>query len=67
VLGPWSSTTMDIDEEIRKAREAHDAAWAVVRKATPGKAGFGIEAVYGQTYQYLVRLGVKPQLKKKYR
>lgn len=58
---------MEVSEEIRKAREAHDSAWANVRKATPGKAGFGIEAVYGQTYQLLVRLGDKPQLRRKYR
>lgn len=58
---------MDIETEIRNAQQAHDNAWAVIRKATPGKAGFGHEATYGQTYQYLVRLGVKPQLKKKYR
>jgi hypothetical protein len=56
-----------MDEEIRKALEAHDTAQRQVAKALPGKQGFSIEAVYGQTYQYLVRLGVKPQLKKKYR
>jgi hypothetical protein len=58
---------MDIETEIRHAQQAHDNALAAVKKALPGKQGFGIEAVYGQTYQYLVRLGVKPQLKKKYR
>lgn len=57
----------DLEDEIRRAVQEHDAAWQTIRKATPGKAGFGHEAVYGQTYQYLVRLGVKPQIKKKYR
>lgn len=55
------------EDEIRRAVEAHGKALAKVREAIPGKPGFGVEAVYGQTYQYLVRLGVKPQLKAKYR
>lgn len=58
---------MDIETEIRRGIAEYDNALAAVKKALPGKQGFGIEAVYGQTYQYLVRLGVKPQLKKKYR
>ncbi len=56
-----------MEEEIRKAHEAFDSAQQQVAKALPGKQGFSIEAVYGQTYQYLVRLGEKPQIKKKYR
>lgn len=27
----------------------------------------GLEATYGQTYQALVRLGARPQIRKKYR
>ena len=32
-----------------------------------GRAANGAEAEYGQIYQALVRLGVRPQIKKKYR
>jgi hypothetical protein len=55
------------EDEIRRAEEAHERALTEIRKATPGRPGFGNESVYGQTYQYLVRLGVRPQIKLKYR
>lgn len=38
-----------------------------LKKITGGKAGEGIEKVYGQAYQQLVKVGLKPQLRKKYR
>ena len=38
-----------------------------VRKIISGNGGDGAEKKYGQAYQDLVRVGLKPQLKKKYR
>lgn len=58
---------MTRDEEIMKAEQEHTVALADVKKALPGKPGFGIEAKYGQAYQHLVRLGVRPQIRMKYR
>lgn len=58
---------MTRDEEIMKAGTEFSAAHADVKKALSGKPGFGIEAKYGQAYQHLVRLGLKPQIRRKYR
>lgn len=38
-----------------------------VRKIISGKGGDGAEKKYGQAYQDLVKVGLKPQLRKKYR
>lgn len=38
-----------------------------LKKIAGGKAGESIEKVYGQAYQQLVKVGIKPQLRKKYR
>lgn len=38
-----------------------------VRKIISGKGGDGAEKKYGQAYQELVKVGLKPQLRKKYR
>lgn len=35
--------------------------------ALPGAAGIRAEIRYGQVYQQLVRLGARPQLRRKYR
>lgn len=40
---------------------------SAIKKQTGGKAGEGIEKQYGQAYQQLVKVGLKPQLRKKYR
>jgi len=58
---------MEKSDEIMKAEAVHSAALAEVKKALPGKPGFGIEAKYGQSYQHLVRLGERPQIRRKYR
>jgi hypothetical protein len=58
---------VDRQEEIYRAKQDFDSASRAIHQALPGKAGFGIEAVYGQTYQRLYQLGAVPQLKKKYR
>jgi len=57
---------MDRETEIRRAEHAYEMVLMEIRKAKPG-AGSGLEAKYGQAYQQLVQLGVRPQLKKKYR
>lgn len=38
-----------------------------VRKIISGKGGDGAEKKYGQAYQDLVKVGLKPQLRKRYR
>lgn len=38
-----------------------------VKKSMGGKGGEGAESAYGQAYQQLVKAGLKPQLRKKYR
>jgi len=38
-----------------------------VRRIVGGKGGEGTEKAYGQAYQALVKVGLKPQLRKKYR
>lgn len=43
------------------------AASAVIRKCISGKAAVNAEAVYGQAYEMLVRAGVRPKLRGKYR
>ncbi len=58
---------VDQETELWRAEQAFDRALSQVKQAIPGKPGFGIEAVFGQTYQHLVRLGARPQIKKKYR
>lgn len=57
----------DMEDEVRQARQGYDTAFRSIKEAIPGKPGFGIEARYGEAYQRLVRLGVAPQLKRKYR
>jgi hypothetical protein len=58
---------MPTDDEIRYAESDYNAALVNLMKCRPGKEGFGIEAKYGEAYQALVRLGVKPQLRMRYR
>lgn len=58
---------MGTEEEIALAHSEFNAARTKIYKCDPGKPGFGAEARYGETYQKLVLLGEKPQLKLKYR
>lgn len=46
---------------------ALDAALDRIRKSGASKSSGSLEAQYGQAYQRLVKAGVKPQLRKKYR
>lgn len=38
-----------------------------IKKSIGGKSGEGAEKLYGQTYQTLVKNGLKPPLRRKYR
>lgn len=54
------------DEKDKILRNFETASNAI-RKVTGGKAGEGIEKRYGQAYQDCVKVGLKPQIRKKYR
>jgi hypothetical protein len=56
-----------LEDEIRHAESEYNRALIVLQKGVVGKPGFGAEAKYRQAYQWLVRLGQRPQLKLKYR
>lgn len=57
---------MDTDEKDRLERNMANAS-SSLRKVVGGKAGEGVEKVYGQAYTALVRAGLRTRLKKKYR
>jgi len=38
-----------------------------IKRIVAGKSGDGTEKVYGQSYQALVKAGLKPQIRKRYR
>ena len=57
----------DREDGIRQATQELSAAILKIRDAKAGKMNFGFEATYGQIYQRLVRLGARPQVKRKYR
>ena len=44
-----------------------NSASSAVKKSMGGKAGEAAEKVYAIAYQQLVKAGIKPQLRKKYR
>lgn len=54
-------------DNVERAERDFAAAAANVRKGMGGKQGDASEKIYGQTYAVLVRLGLKPLLKAKYR
>jgi len=58
---------VDNEDEIRRTVEELDKSLNKIRSTTAGKQTFGMEAQYGQAYQRLVRLGARPQLRRKYR
>lgn len=55
------------EDQIKLAESEFNAAHATLMKCMPGKPGFGNESKYAQAYQRLVVLGLKPQIKLKYR
>lgn len=57
-----------IDERERDRLESNfNSAATALKRITGGKAGEGIEKSYGQAYQALVKAGLRPQIRKKYR
>jgi hypothetical protein len=56
----------DADEVERRLRSNYNDAWRKVASSS-GKTAQGAEAAYGQAYQALVRAGLAPQIKQKYR
>lgn len=57
----------DREDEIRRAEQDMANVIKRIRDAKAGKQNAGLESMYGQAYQRLVRLGAKPQVKLKYR
>lgn len=58
---------MITEEEKDKLLRNLDSAASSIRKGVGGKAAEGFEKKYGQAYQNCVKVGIKPQLRKKYR
>lgn len=57
----------NVSEDVaRSLMSAYNAAWKRVNGSS-GKTAQGAEAAYGQAYQALVRAGLAPQIKQKYR
>lgn len=57
-----------IDERERDRLESNfNSATTALKRIAGGKAGEGTEKVYGQAYQALVKAGLRPQIRKKYR
>lgn len=54
-------------EDNERLVSTFNAASTNVRKSMGGKAGDASEKVYGIAYQQLVKAGLKPPLRKKYR
>jgi len=58
---------MITEEEKDKLLRNLESASSSIRKGVGGKAAEGFEKNYGQAYQNCVKVGLKPQLRKKYR
>lgn len=56
-----------MSEDIEKMMREFDSASNAIKKQMGGKTGEGAESKYGQSYQQLVKVGAKPQIRKKYR
>lgn len=56
-----------MSEDVEKMMRELDSASSAIKKQMGGKGGEGAESKYGQAYQQLVKAGVKPQIRKKYR
>jgi hypothetical protein len=54
-------------EETEQAYRELDAALTRIKNTKPGKVTSGLEALYGNAYGKLVRLGERPKLRGKYR
>lgn len=58
---------MVTEDDIKIAESEFNLATANLQKCLVGSQAFGAEAKYGQTYQRLVQLGARPQIRYKYR
>lgn len=56
-----------MSENVDRLISNFNAAATTIKKQMGGKTGDSAEKVYGQAYQALVKEGVKPQIRKKYR
>lgn len=56
-----------MSEDKERLESNMNAASTSLRRIASGKAGEGVEKVYGQAYQALVKAGFRPQIRKKYR
>lgn len=56
-----------MSDDIDRLTSTFNAASTAIKKQTGGKVGDSAEKVYGQAYQALVKVGAKPQIRKKYR
>lgn len=56
-----------IREDNERLVSNFNAASNSLRRIVGGKAGDGVEKAYGQAYQALAKVGLKPQIRKKYR
>ena len=54
-------------EDVERLVSNLNAASTAIKKQVGGKTGDSAEKVYGQAYQALVKVGAKPQIRKKYR
>lgn len=54
-------------DEQEKALRDFNSARQALQKVGAGKAAQGYENAYGEAYQRCVRLGLMPQIRKKYR
>jgi hypothetical protein len=54
-------------EEQEKAVRDFNAARTALQRSTGGKTASGLEKAYSDAYQVCVRLGIMPQIRKKYR
>lgn len=58
---------MELTDEQTKALREFESATKNMRAGLVGKPGFSAERVYGIAYQALVRVGLAPQIKNRYR
>jgi hypothetical protein len=56
-----------MSDNVERLQSDFNAASTAIKKQVGGKGGEGTEAKYGQAYQALVKAGVKPQIRQKYR
>ena len=55
------------DEDKDKLERSFSNASSNIKKQTSGKLGESYEKAYGIAYQQLVKSGLRPQIRKKYR